>query len=131
MKKSKSLPGINIQYPISRLIVEGEKTVETRTYPIPDHYIGKEMVLIETPGSDNAFAARAIAVIIFEPSFKYASKAAFYADTKRHRVTPSSPWKWQPGKIKWGWPVKVVRVFSQPVTIQTPKGIRFTKEVRL
>lgn len=53
--KKRTLCGINIQFPISQLIVDGSKTIETRTYPIPDHYIGKEMILIETPGKIKSF----------------------------------------------------------------------------
>ena len=33
MGKKKSYVGINIQFPISQLIVDGKKTIETRTYP--------------------------------------------------------------------------------------------------
>ena len=40
------LNGINIQFPISQLILSGDKTVETRTYPIPERYLGVDLALI-------------------------------------------------------------------------------------
>jgi hypothetical protein len=78
MNSSKSYTGINIQFPISRLIIEGQKIIETRTYPIPPDFVGKEMLLIETPGRPKKFQARIIAVIKFKESFKYKSKTDFY-----------------------------------------------------
>ena len=48
-----SLRGINIQYPFSRLILFGVKTVEVRTYPLGDRNLGgdnEDLFLIETPG---------------------------------------------------------------------------------
>ena len=51
-----SLRGINIQYPFSRLILFGVKTVEVRTYPLGDRNLGgdyEDLFLIETPGSRN------------------------------------------------------------------------------
>jgi len=66
----KKLTGINIQFPISRLILSGEKTVETRTYPIPEHYINQELAIIETPGRDGDFKARIVGTIIFSGCFR-------------------------------------------------------------
>ena len=47
-----SLRGINIQYPFSRLILSGVKTVEVRTYRLGDRNLGgvnEDLFLIETP----------------------------------------------------------------------------------
>ncbi len=131
MKKKKTLPGINIQYPISRLILEGKKTIETRTYPIPNHYIGKEMVIIETPGKDRKFTARIIGTIVFGESFEYKDKKSFYNDTSKHCVTPDSPWKWIAGASKWGWPVIRKIAFSKERPAPKKRGIKFVKNVHL
>ena len=127
----KSLTGINIQFPISKMILEGSKIIETRTYPIPKQYIGQEMVLVETPGKDGKFKSRAVAIVKFGPSFKYNSKAEFYADSVRHRVTPDSPWAWNAKKGKWGWPLEVVRKFEQPLSIHKRLGIKYTKNLEV
>ena len=129
MKKKKTLPGINIQYPISRLILEGKKTIETRTYPIPKHYIGKEMAIIETPGKTGNFKARIIGTVVFGESFQYKDQKAFYRDSLKHCVTPDSPWKWVNGKQKWGWPINKTTIFKVPLQAPLKRGIRFVKNV--
>ena len=55
--KNSVLPAINIQFPISELILSGKKTIETRTYALPEKYIERDLYLIETPGSNGAFKA--------------------------------------------------------------------------
>lgn len=131
MGKKKSYVGINIQFPISQLIVSGKKTIETRTYPIPDDYVGKEMVLVETPGKDGKFKSRIIAIIQFGPSFKYESKSTFYSDVGKHCVTKDSPWAWQQEKGKWGWPILSVKTLETPSIVKKRIGIKFTKELSI
>lgn len=129
--KKKTLTGINIQFPISSLILSGKKTIETRTYPIPAHYIGQEMALVETPGKEGKFKARAIAIIKFGPSFRYKSKTEFYADSSYHCVTPNSPWAWDAKKGKWGWPVQVIKILKNPKQISKRVGIKYTNNIEI
>lgn len=126
-----SLPGLNIQYPISRLILSGEKTVETRIYPLPDIYIGREMAIIETPGKTGKFKARIVGIVVFSRCFKYKSKRQFYDDIEKHRVTPDSPWRWEPSKPKWGWEIDKVHLLKEPKTAPLKRGIVYTKDIRL
>jgi hypothetical protein len=126
---NKVLVGVNIQYPISKLILEGTKTIETRTYPLPEKYVDCDMALIETPGKSGDFSARVVAVIRFGKSFKYKSKKAFYSDTVNHGVTPDSPWKWD--KPKWGWPILSVDLSISIQAAPKKKGIVFTKKVKI
>lgn len=128
--KRRSLPGVNIQFPISRLIVSGDKTVETRTYPLPKHYVGQPMFLVETPGSEGNFPARAVAVIEFGEPFIYSSEKEFWSDAKNHCVDKNSKWKWN-DKPKWGWPINKVEPLKYPIALKGPKGIRFTKSINL
>lgn len=122
--------GLNIQNPISELIADGRKTIETRTYPISKKYINKELILIETPGLKGNFKARAIAIIKITDCFKYPSKKKFYEDADKHFVTPNSPWAWK-DKEKYGWRVEVIRTISPPQIITIPKGIIYTKNICL
>jgi len=126
----KNYTGINIQYPISRLILSGKKVIETRTYPIPKMYLKKEMAFIETPGKEGKFKARAVAIIKFTECFKYKSKKDFYSHSDKHFVTKDSFWAWK-GKEKWGWRIKVVRKLKKPMEIKKRKGIIYTKGIRL
>ena len=123
----KKFDGINIQYPISKLIVEGTKTIETRTYQIPKKYLNKEILLIETPGPEGKFKSRAVAIIKFTNCFKYKNKKHFYQESHLHCVTPDSSWAWKE-KDKWGWEVEIVKVLSQPVEIKK-HGIVYRTEI--
>ncbi len=130
MNKRKTIPGINIQYPISQLIVDGTKTVETRTYPIPLKFVGKPMAIIETPGINGKFKARVIGVVIFKDCFKYESEIDFYKDKSRHCVDSDSIWAWS-AKPKWGWIISEVTKFKNPIPAPKKKGIQFTKSVKI
>jgi DNA repair photolyase len=123
--------GINVQFPISNLIMRGEKTVETRTYAIPKGYVGKRMILIETPGRSGKFKARMIGFVTFGDSFEYPTEDAFYADSKRHCVTPESEWRWQAGVRKFGWPVLHVELWDSPVPLKKRSGIKFSKGIEI
>lgn len=115
--RKKIYTGINIQWPISQEILSGKKIIETRTYPIPDKYIGQDMLLIETPGKSGGFKARAIAIIKFTSCFKYKDKESFYADSEKHLVTRDSKWSWK-YKAKYGWIVEVLEELKEPVPIK-------------
>ena len=126
----KTYTGINIQFPISQLILSGKKTIETRTYPLPLKYLGQDMLLIETSGKNEKFSARIIAIIRFSNCHKYKNSKEFYKDTKAHFVSPESPWAWKDDKPKWGWTVEVVgRLPPQQVTKK--KGIIYTSSISI
>jgi hypothetical protein len=126
----KKYTGINIQAPISRHIISGEKTIETRTYPLPEKYLNQEMLLIETPGSSNDFKSRIIAIIKFTECFKYESKEKFYKDINKHLVSKDSPWAWK-DKAKYGWKVEIIKSFPLPKIVTSQKGIIYTKDLSL
>ena len=129
MTEKKSYTGINIQYPISQLILKGEKTIETRKYPIPKQYIGEKMVIIETPGKKGKFKARMIGFVTFDDSFEYKTEKEFYKDSKKHCVTPDSIWQWVDGQKKFGWPVLNLFEFTNILKAPNKKGIKFTKNI--
>lgn len=131
MKRGGTFTGINIQYPISQLIVSGEKTIETRTYPIPPKFIGKNLALVETPGKSSGFKSRIIAIIKFGPSFKYSSKKEFYLDSARHCVTPTSTWAWKQETPKWGWPILECHPLKKTSIINCRLGIKYTNDLIL
>ncbi len=124
----KTYTGINIQWPISRDILLRKKTIETRTYPIPKKYLGKEMLLIETPGRAGKFKSRIVGIIKFTECFQYPGIKAFYADFPLHLVDKKSPWAWK-DRPKWGWRVSLLEVISPPVDFSARKGIVYTKDI--
>jgi hypothetical protein len=123
-----TIPGINIQFPISRSILSGEKTIETRTYPIPNHYLNKELLFIETPGPEGKFKASAVGIIRFDSCFKYETQEIFYSDEKRHKVSKESPFAWKQ-EPKWGWEIGYLQPFKEAYPINQIRGIVFTKSL--
>lgn len=131
MKKSlTAAPGINIQWPISSLILDGRKTIETRTYPLPNRYKEKTLVIIETPGRSGRFKARIVGLIRFSSCFQYGSSSEFYSDIGRHYVRKDSPWAWNENAPKWAWIIDHVTRFEQARVAPKRKGIVFTKVVK-
>lgn len=130
------IPGINIQWPWSDLLLSGKKSVETRTYKMPDKYIGKDLALIETPGPNGLEKAgiekaRIVGVIRFSNSFKYKSKAEWMRDKDRHLVGPNDPlFGWNSDKEKWGWVVESVRRIHQ-APAPKKRGIIFASKCEL
>lgn len=118
--------GINIQTPWSQLLIDSDKCVETRSYPLPDKYIGEELVLIETPGKNGKFKARIIGTITFSHSFKYNSIQEWKNDYNRHRVSEDSEFGWNEKKNKYGWVVSEIFKLEQHYPAPTNKGIIFT-----
>ena len=80
------MTGINIQTPWSELLINEVKSVETRSYHLPEKYVGEELALIETPGRYGRFKARIIGTITFSHSFKYPDQKAWQDDYNRHCV---------------------------------------------
>jgi hypothetical protein len=126
------IPGINIQWPWSRLLLSGRKSIETRSYPLPEKYTNTWLALIETPGpngkANGVGAARIVGAIIFNESFEYRSARAWREDFRRHLVQPNDRnFSYSRTNTKWGWIVESVISFSEPKSAPARKGIVFTK----
>ena len=126
------MTGINIQTPWSELLINEVKSVETRSYPLPEKYAGEEIALIETPGRYGRFKARIIGTITFSHSFKYPDQRAWQDDYNRHCVAVDDPvYNWKDDKPKYGWVVSKVTKFDKPLDIRKRKGIIFTSGIKL
>ena len=126
------MTGINIQTPWSELLINEVKSVETRSYPLPEKYVGEELALIETPGRYGRFKARIIGTITFSHSFKYPVQKAWQDDYNRHCVAVDDPiYNWKDDKPKYGWVVSKVTKFDKPLDIRKRKGIIFTSGIKL
>lgn len=134
--KEKVLPGINIQFPWSQKILNGEKTVETRSYAIPSKYVGKELAIIETPSPNKEKGSPSkgmiVGVVVFAQSFQYTDKAQWIADIERHRVDPSDKqFAFTKIKPKFGWPITKVERLKKPSVAPTPRGIVFASKCKV
>ena len=126
------MTGINIQSPWSHLLVNKEKCVETRSYPLPEKYIGEELAIIETPGKSGGFKARIIGAITFSHSFKYPNKQTWEDDYLRHLVKNNdNMFGWNEDKDKYGWVVSNVTKLDEPQSAPEKKGIIFTLDCQV
>src|ERR1700758_4101536 len=101
----RNTPGLNIQWPWSRLILDGHKTVETRSYKLPVKYENVPLALIETPGPlgrrNGIESARVIGYVTFSTSFKYENRNQWARDLSRHRVSINdADFSWRAGNEK-------------------------------
>lgn len=121
------MTGINIQFPWSSLLINGDKCVETRSYPLPVKYEGEELALIETPGKYGNFKARIIGTITFSHSFKYPNKKSWKDDYNRHKVEEFDVFfSWKDNKPKYGWVVSNTKKFEKHILAPSKRGIIFT-----
>lgn len=128
--KVKTLSGVNIQWPWSQMLLNGQKTIETRGYALPEKYKGVPLALIETPGKQGARAgigkAKIIAVITFSGSYRYKSKSAWLDDFEKHCVRPDDPmYGYRRGQSKWAWVVERVKPVAEISDPPAPRGIVF------
>ena len=137
-----SLRGINIQYPFSRLILFGVKTVEVRTYRLGDRNLGgvnEDLFLIETPGSRNLkgalvdrrypigpppSVAQVIGIVRFSSSEQYANMPtskyqchmpSWNKHRSKHRIEEGGHYDWNRKDPRYAWYVDNVQPFSEPV----------------
>lgn len=123
---------LEVQSPWSKRLISGEKTIETRSYPLPAGLLGRPIEVMESqPGSDGvstlgdtveAFTAglSVLGRVVFSRSEAYSSREAWEADVSRHLVPPRSVgygWK-GPGSRVYGWTVAEVEAFSKPRAVR-------------
>ena len=124
------IPGLNVQTPWARLLICGKKTVETRFYPLPTKYVGKEMAIVETPGKTGAFRSHIIGIVVFGESFLYQNRKQFQSDGGRHLVPPKSKFGWNDARgKKWGWPLLHVHALVTPKPCVGRGGVVYWRRV--
>ena len=126
MRMQKKLRGLNVQQPWARLLLDGTKTVEVRTYPLRSYKM--EMLhLIETGGRKASpdFKTCTIGQIRFESDFQYTSLEAFHEDERRHCIPRGSQFDWQPDVTPqlYGWIVYDVTYYAKPKGKPSKRGM--------
>jgi hypothetical protein len=131
--------GLEMQLPWSRHILEGRKTIETRSYPLPLELLGRKLYILESQqgtdgistlgdtiylqSSSNVDSCSSRCEIrgwcVFGSVKDYTSQEEFQADQVHHLVSSSSgyAWKEETTKVLHGWVVtdyEVLEGVSQP-----------------
>ena len=127
-----TLRGLNIQYPFSRLLMLGAKTVEARSYRLGHRNIvnaGEDMFLIETPGPKHVrgavvndlavgeppIHAQVVGTIAFSSSKPYIKLSEWTNDRHRHCIKEAGKHDWNGVGLRYGWRVEKVQSFAKPV----------------
>ena len=131
-----SLRGINVQRPWARKILDGEKTLEARRYPLKG-FLGEDLWIIETRGAHGSkiapFRSQIIGVVRFGADFKYTDVAEWRADERMHCIAVDSPFDWTgPGQAAggmYGWRIESARYLKAPQPGPEVKGMICCKAV--
>lgn len=129
MTHTETISGLNIQEPWASLLIDGHKSVETRSYPLPKKYEGVELALISTPGKKRNFKAKIIGTITFSHSFKYENIYDFESDFNRHLVpVDHNSYGWKNNTPKYGWVVSNMKKLNAPIDAPSKRGIIFARD---
>mmetsp|Transcript_3807 Transcript_3807/g.9991 ORF Transcript_3807/g.9991 Transcript_3807/m.9991 type:complete len:917 (+) Transcript_3807:110-2860(+) len=116
--------GLELQNPWAGLVVDGKKSIETRSYALPPSLIGKKIMIIESCSGQAGVSSlgncislsqtetdrgtKIIGWCIFSSIKEYTTGKDFRAEENQHLVTQDSGYGWKEGKTKtvYGWIVK-------------------------
>ena len=131
--QSIALPGLNVQWPWSRLILAGVKD-EIRTYDLGDRNIcraNQETWIVETPGDKVAAediavldgvnvghrpeVAQIIGTVTFSRAEQYANIDEFRGDAARHRIRAGCRFDWDGTGKRYVWRVLHTRKILDPI----------------
>jgi hypothetical protein len=101
--------GLFVQRPFASSLVHGRKTIETRSYKLPEHMFGKLVYIIETPRREHRRTGdrgMIVGVVRFDGWKLYTTRDEWLLDADRHLVAPDDPlYGWRDDKPKYGWTV--------------------------
>lgn len=111
---------LEMQSPWAEALLEGRKTIETRSYKLPEALIGKKIAILRTPcgvaGKSTLMdrvdllendGPKIIGWCVFESVVEYTKRSYFQRDQSKHLVDASSGYSWKEGTQPiFGWIVK-------------------------
>jgi alpha-ketoglutarate-dependent dioxygenase FTO len=115
--------GLELQSPWAEHLLQGEKTIETRSYDLPAALIGKRIdILRSVPGTAGVSALQNCIALgsdaspapvqrlgwcTFKRVIRYTDRTSFQADEESHLVKRGSGYAWKDGetKVVFGWVV--------------------------
>lgn len=122
---------LEMQAPWARRLLDGDKTVETRSYPLPAGLVGRSIEVMESkPGEDGVSSLgdtvealcsglSVVGRVTFSSSEAYSSRDAWAADESRHLVSPTSEgYGWKGAESVFAWTVGEVTVYPKPRAVR-------------
>lgn len=129
---------LEMQAPWARRLLDGDKTVETRSYPLPAGLVGRSIEVMESkPGEDGVSSLgdtvealcselSVVGRVTFSSSEAYSSRDAWAADESRHLVSPTSEgYGWKGPESVFAWAVGEVTAYPKPRAVR-----RMTRALR-
>jgi hypothetical protein len=117
--------GLEMQQPYSDLLVDGSKSIESRSYPLPEALLDTKIEILQSEkgqdgvssvpnrvalhnSSDNSSSPllKRIGWVTFSKCIQYTSCEEFEADREKHLVHPNSGYCWNYERPMFGWVVK-------------------------
>ena len=146
--------GLEMREPWAGMVTRGEKTTETRGYPLPEALLFRPVALLAAPAAPRlpgdaerapeaflpdaapAGALTTVALVTFGSCVPYASKEAFADDFANHRVGPETAFgAWAgpgPGPSESGTPLfawRVAEVLPLPAPAPSPAATRVLRSL--
>ncbi len=130
--------GLEMQQPWAMQLLNGKKTIETRSYDLPKGLVGKRIVILESqPGKDCVSSlgnilgtdeirekVKIAGWVIFDRVIIYRYRAKFEADEKKHLVQRDSGYGWKEDtKVVYGWVVSKKGKFNAGAAKAKPPHI--------
>lgn len=130
---------LEVRAPFAALLVTGAKTVETRSYALPERLVGRDLLVLATPAPrkdtgravasalPDALTAVSPCVVVgtvrFSRCVRYRSLYSWEQDKPRHKVADDSVWSWHnvPGPV-YAWVVESATRLDTPEV--PPPGLR-------
>lgn len=122
----KTVIGLNIREPYATLIATGQKTIETRSYHIPEHLLNTEIAIVATGG-----AARVIGSMVVSGCSKYTDENQFRLEFASHLVARGSTFDWSDEKPKYRWHICDARFFSEQIDAPSRTGMVWRKDCQV
>eukprot|EP01084_Bolivina_argentea_P261114 441133_1 len=132
--------GLEMQKPWALYILSGKKSIETRSYSLPEALLNRKIEILESEkGIDgvstlngNIFDAKDLnhkicrkGWVIFDEVIEYKNRLDFEQDVKKHLVSSDSGYAWKDGKtdVIFGWKVNEFCVYDNTSKISDNYGI--------
>ena len=112
------LYGLELQQPFSSLVLDGSKTVETRSYELPQNLLYKHILIIESKAGEDGVSGignlcenntkddaaegadeqeeypRIVGSVVFGECFEYHTERMWNEDQQKHAVPVGSYYSW-------------------------------------
>lgn len=108
---------LNMFAPYSNALVNGEKTIETRNYQLPNKCKGVRIGIVEImPKNLPSKKPELIGEVVFVDCKEYTSKEEWEKDAPYHKVDPKDErFGWKKNKKKFGWVVHTWQAYDRAI----------------